>query len=178
MKAPYVTHSTYFKRYISTVSEGKSHIKNVCDNIYRRQCAIQGHPCYEIPYMMLQQRVTNNDEAKLCFLNKKFSHFVSGSSTVQSFRGYSQHDLILFAYQCLQSLANLSHIYIFDGLVRVDLFKDDQGLLVLNEIESLEAGCQSSLEQKNCQTNQFLINYWYHTICDSITCLGAQMEFE
>lgn len=175
MKAPYVTNSGYFKRYVNTVSDAMAHIKTVCDNIYRRQGGSQTHPCYEIPYMLLQQRVLCNDEAKLCFFNMKFSHFVSGKNLKHSFKGYTKEDLIMFAYHCLQSIKHLENQYVLDGLVRVDLFKDDQGLLVVNELESLEASISSLVEKNRCQSSEFLTDYWYCKICESIACIGSAL---
>jgi hypothetical protein len=82
--------------------------------------------CYEVPYLMLQVRVEKNKECKLCFLNKKFSHFTSLLGTTQSYPGFSQDQLILFAYKALQSISHLN-TFILDGLVRVDIFKSNSG---------------------------------------------------
>jgi hypothetical protein len=127
------------------------------------------YECYEIPYMMLQHRATCNNEVKLCFLNKKFSHMHSGNNVMKSLRSYTQEDLVRFAFQSLQSIASLNETYVLDGLIRVDMFRDSQGMLVINELESLEANFYSTKGVGEAQTSKFLRHYWYKKICESIT---------
>jgi hypothetical protein len=79
--------------------------------------------CYEIPYFILQQRVDNNKEVKLCFLNREFSHFASIGRNAKSFDGFSTEDLVRFAKKVLDLLYEANENFILDGLVRVDLFK-------------------------------------------------------
>lgn len=165
LKAPYVTNSIHFKKYVKTVDQAMAALKTVCNNIYLGRGKFH---CHEIPYMMLQQRVTDNGEVKLCFLNKRFSHILQGDGLKQSFKGYTQDDIILFAYHCLNSLSHLDNVFIIDGMVRVDLFKDDQGLLVLNELESLDATYFTTKEKQAFQTVQFLENYWIEKICENV----------
>ena len=142
IKAPFTTNSMHFKKYVDSVDECVKHVKRVADDIFG-EC----FTCYEIPYLLLQERVNDNAEAKLCFLNKKFSHFVAGKNLKSSFPNFDSNQLIMFAHEALSRLTHLEHVFILDGLVRVDLFTSDGpdgSRLVVNEFESLEAAYYST----------------------------------
>jgi hypothetical protein len=155
IKAPFTTNSQHFKHYVNTARETIQHIASVVRDLY------SSHPsCYEINYLLFQERVTKNGECKLCFLNKQFSHFVSSTTTRKSLPGYTQKDLISFAQKALESLRVHEDTFILDGLLRVDLFKSNEGKLVVNELESLEACYFSSTLGESSQCDQYLEEYW------------------
>ena len=132
-KAPFTANSMHFKQYVSTPDQAMRHYSKVHSDLFGDHFS-----CYEIPYLILQERVENNSEAKLCFLNKKFSHFCTGSTANSSIRHtlgeYSSKDLIQFGSMIIESLSE-NEEFILDGLLRVDIFKDNNGILVVNEIE-------------------------------------------
>jgi hypothetical protein len=123
-KAPFTTNGLHFKRYVDTPEDAVKHIEKVADDVFGFRPT-----CYEIPYMMLQVRVTNNKECKVCFLNKEFSHIISVGGTTKSFPGFNQEEVILFASNALKSICHLDN-FILDGLVRVDIFKSNSGIVL------------------------------------------------
>lgn len=156
IKAPYVTNSNHFKFYPTTSKKAVSRIKSIIEDLFFSSMPT----CYEIPYLMLQERVDQNKEAKLCFLNMKFSHLISSTTTRKSQRGFSTEELISFAYNALKMLeTSCRGSCILDGLVRVDLFKSNDGKLVVNEFESLEARYFGDVAEMT-QVENFLKDYW------------------
>jgi hypothetical protein len=123
--------------------------------------------------MMLQVRVTKNNEAKLVFHNGVFHHFLSPASSKKitcSFPGYSTDDLVNFTTTALHHLSSYDE-NIVDGVIRVDIFKNDEGKLVVNEFESLEARFFATKQAVTMETEAFLIEYWEKKIYASIGSL-------
>lgn len=81
------------------------HLKVILDDIY-----VDSPTCYEIPYMLLQERVRDNSEVKFAFVNKKFSHICAsaGYSSRKSFKGYVEGDIVNFAYSCLKYISEIA----------------------------------------------------------------------
>jgi hypothetical protein len=65
---------------------------------------------------------------------------------------------------------------VMKGLLRVDIFRDCNGVFVVNEFESLDAGYGSLDGNDTCRTTAFLQNYWFNLI--QIFCLDATLEIE
>jgi hypothetical protein len=122
-----------------------------------------------IPYMMLQVLVDCNQEAKLIFVSGVYHHFLGPSSRQMrhSLRGTSGEDLIGFATRALEIISTSEDVVV-DGLVRVDLFKNNEGNIVVNEFESLEARYFSSSQEVMMDTERFLTAYWESKIYLSI----------
>lgn len=104
-------------------------------------------------------------------LDQQFSHFAKVKDSVQSFKPYfDSADLIAFAVKVLQVLNVERKCFILDGLVRVDLFMNDDNDLVVNELESLDANYLCASSTRECETSHFLACYWeskiYNGICD------------
>ena len=133
MKAPYTANSMHYKKMVNDPNEAMRHFSNVCVDMFGDHFT-----CYELPYLILQERVEDSSEAKLCFLNRNFSHFCTGSTAKTSIRhslpGYTSQDLIEFGSEVLESLSG-DNEFVLDGLLRVDIFKANDGRLVVNEIE-------------------------------------------
>lgn len=121
MKAPFTTNSKYFKKpTVKNIGEAMAHIKKVMKEM-------EEDHSFSVPYIMLQERVLKNKEAKLVFHNKQFHHFLPASSSIQcSFPGKSQLEVIAFATEALNSIAYRED-FITDGLVRVDIFQNNEG---------------------------------------------------
>lgn len=155
MKPGYTTNSLHFKKYVDTAEQVKDHLNRVMDDMYG-----DSPTCYEVPYIMLQVRVSDNSEVKLVFLNKQYSHMVSSESRLikMSLDGFETSDLVAFAKEALELLPEDE--YILDGLVRVDIFRNDDGALVLNEFESLEAAYFTASATRMGNTEDFLEAYW------------------
>lgn len=168
MKAPYTSNSKHFQKYVNTSEKAVAidHIKYVHRNLWgdRRPT------CYVIPYMMMQERVMNNREAKLCFLGGKFHHFVvAGCKRTRSFPGYSEKQIAEFAAGALRLLIGHDE-FILDGLVRIDVFFNERGnKLEVNELESLEATYYYAKHSEQCETDIWLQHYWTQKILTSIS---------
>jgi len=128
--------------------------------------------CYELPYMMLQERVNDNKEVKLVFLNGNFSHVASARKC--SLPGFTTEDLVSFAKEMLELLRSSSNHCILDGIVRVDIFKSNSGHLVVNEFESLDALYTGTSESCTNNTDLFLNLYWEGKIYNSICALLSE----
>jgi hypothetical protein len=166
LKAPFTTNSKYYKYYVNDAFSGI----NRMNAVVRDQTRTKPN-CYIIPYMIFQERVTNNKEVKMIFLNRKFSHFVSPSARssliTTSLQGFENVDLIRFGNEVVARLDE--DVYETRGLFRVDIFKSNHGNLVVNELESLDANYYSSNELIEPRVISFLENYWETLIHNSIT---------
>jgi len=75
LKTPFSSNKLHFFKYFEESEEAAGYIsKTVMPRMFENKRPAS----YEVPYLMIQERVSDNKEAKLCFLNKKFSHFCSG----------------------------------------------------------------------------------------------------
>lgn len=174
LKAPFVTNSQHYKYYVSSGNfEG---IMTALNSVYFDQhLSKKLRKCYEIPYMMLQCKVPDSTEPKLAFIDGVFSHFcgyrrgtAGGRGVIKSLPNHSQESLIAFAISVIELMRNFDGVHVMlDGLIRVDLFDDGKGNLV-NEIEGLEAGYQSSDEVENNRVHTFLDQYWEGQIYNCI----------
>jgi hypothetical protein len=165
IKSPFSTNSKYYKKYVNNIEQAMGYVKSICRDMF--------HPKSQrciLPYVMLQERVTHNNEVKVCFLNKRYSHIASVARSVRSFPGFfTEAEIILFAHGALMSLTHLEDVLILDGLVRVDVFKSNQGILVVNELESLEADFGATNFPAVSETEHFLAEYWEQHIYE---CIG------
>ena len=163
MKAPFITNRQHFHSYPKNAEAAIQSFKSIHNKI-----AVD-NTCFLVPYVMLQERVSPNKEVKMIFLGGKFHHITSTSigNVVMSLAGYSRNDLIVFATSVMAFVA-LHAEYILDGLVRIDIFKDNAGKLVVNELESLEARSFSANDQINSSCERFLSEYWEKIIFRSI----------
>ena len=109
-------------------------------------------------------KAQDNREVKIVFLGGEYGHIMSCavSSVQKSLPGIDQDVLIGFAKDVMRRIAT-HHEYIVDGLVRVDVFKNNDGELVVNELESLEARYFTHGNKlQECQL--FLEQYWERKI--------------
>jgi hypothetical protein len=83
-----------------------------------------------------------------------------------SLPGISNAELIEFADSAMDAIAS-HEAYIVDGLVRVDVFKNNTGKLVVNELESFEAIYYT----RTFNAEHFLEEYWERKIYDAINSL-------
>lgn len=71
-----------------------------------------------------------------------------------------QGQLFEFAEDAVKFLKKLSPSFLCEGLVRVDIFCNAQGRLVVNEFESLEATHYSTNHTVECFVSRILTRYW------------------
>ena len=168
MKAPFVTNRKHFHYYPKDGDAAIAFLKCSYRKMYIKK------NIFAVPYLMLQERVKNNTEVKLIFLNGIYHHTMSCavSSVQMSFTGISAAQLIDFANSVMESISAHEE-YIVDGLVRIDLFRNNAGELVVNELESLEARyfTLDSNILASCVT--FLQEYWEKKI---YSCIDSFVE--
>jgi len=155
MKAPFITNRNHFHSYPSDAASAIMNLKGIHNKIHVTKS------CFDVPYVMLQERVKCNNEVKLVFLDGVYHHTLSCTTKTitMSLAGVTDAELVHFATTVMQSLAEHDE-YILDGLVRVDVFKDNDGELVVNELESLEARTFTLNEGLANATQDFLEQYW------------------
>ena len=73
--------------------------------------------------------------------------------------------LLDFAGRAIERLRLNAPFTITDGLLRVDIFQDVTGEMVVNEFESLDAN-YSALTHLQMATYSFLIKYWENKITE------------
>jgi hypothetical protein len=125
-----------------------------------------------VPYLMLQVRMESNREVKLVFVGGQFQYFMScpkKTRVYQSFTDFTSDELVSFATTAIQCISAHEQ-YIIDGVVRVDIFTNNEGNLVVNDFESLEARIFTSSSTKLCACTQLLHIYWEKKI---YTCLKS-----
>jgi hypothetical protein len=168
MKGPFITnHKHFHSNKLSNTDAILNHIRTVVGKID----GVSKQPsCYEIPYMMLQRRLIDHSEVKLVFLDKEYSHSVRSNTTCMSFKGTTQEELVTFGNSVFEILKMHEHRFIFDGLFRIDVFKTEDGKLVVNELESLEAEYFGS-DVEEARVAEFLKSYWEKKIYDCISAV-------
>ena len=105
----------------------------------------------------------------MVFLGGKYHHTCSFAerNICKSLCGFSHDDLVTFATDCIRSVS-MHNEYILDGLVRVDIFKNNEGTLVVNELESLEARYFTVNTTELGSSMKFLEDYWERKIYEYI----------
>ena len=82
---------------------------------------------------------------------------------------HSSKDLIDFGDKCLRALQEHPEVnVVLDGLVRVDIMLSNEGKLVVNEFEGMEAVYFSTNSGREYDTDHFLQQYWERKIYDCI----------
>ena len=69
----------------------------------------------------------------------------------------------------MESLEKSDKTFILDGMIRVDLFCSNEGNLVVNELEGLEAAYYASSFSDQIRTESFLENYWENKILELLS---------
>ena len=121
-----------------------------------------------IPYSMLQPEMRSRLEAKLvCFGGNPLyisiwkkgggsnSHKQSDFGTLPD---YPQ--LFQFASDAITKVKQNCNGFMWDGLVRVDIFLDANRKLRVNELESLDADYETRIEKCGNKVNELLQQYW------------------
>ena len=113
-------------------------------------------------YAILQNRLCNRKEYRVVLLNGKASHLANVGYNPSPQKAFSRHphtELFSFAEQSLVILKDRCPSSIVDGLVRVDVMCTDNGDMVVNEFESLEADHGGTIDEEFA-VSTFLTNHW------------------
>ena len=132
-----------------------------------------------LPYLIIQPCMMNRRENKVVLLNGEATYIasISTGSNKRSSGGtnkqFGDYDSLLqFANEAVRRFVTNVPFAIIDGLFRVDIFQTQEGRLVVNEFESLEANYSSKKEDMQFRTYDFLIKYWENMIG---RCLNLKM---
>jgi hypothetical protein len=118
----------------------------------------------DIPYAMVQPRLKNKREEKIVLLNCKAITRFTKNKSGKSF--LSKYELFEFAENAMKRLKCKIPSVIADGLTRVDIMVTDDGRIIVNEFESLEATYYSNSVNTNEEliTERFLKLYWINKL--------------
>jgi hypothetical protein len=120
------------------------------------------------PYIMMQPMMVNLKEYKIVLFNGKVCYIAQSPSSYKHGFAFSDknniNEMMLFAEKTIQSCFAKCPYMIIDGLVRVDVFETQDGRLVVNEFESLEAQHDSIKAEENGLMNMNLDEYWFEKL--------------
>ena len=131
-----------------------------------------------IPYLMIQPCMYNRKEYKIVSLNAvpTYAASIASGRNKRSVGGISKSfgdtdSLLAFAELAIRRFRLHSPFAVTNGLLRVDIFQDAQGNMVVNEIESLDAeyGCSMYGGKFQMFTHSFLIKYWEKKVIDFLS---------
>lgn len=163
VKSPYTTNCDFIK-YCKTVRAVINAV-SLALHLYAEQ----------MPYVMVQPRMTNRCEEKVVLVNCKPFYIADKSMNPGSgFSFASQDQLFEFAIDAVRLLKLREPAFQSKGLVRVDVFCNAEGKLLVNEFESLEAVYyKRPLELEN-QVTSALALFWHKVLVKCI--LAATLE--
>ena len=128
-----------------------------------------------IPYLMIQPCMYNRREYKVVSLNNVPTYVatIATGKNKKSIGGVnksfaSTDELLSFAAEAIERFRLNAPFAVTDGLLRVDIFQDATGQMVVNEFESLDANYSASPELMMA-THSFLIKYWENKIEQFLT---------
>jgi hypothetical protein len=146
VKMPYVTNTKV--KFCRTFEQ----VLNALDLIFNKGFA---------PYAMLQACMINRREYKVVCLNSE-PIYIAHIKTFRSGKSFSTepHTLLFeFVRSAIQSIKASMPGTFTEALFRVDVFKRNDGRLVVNEFENMEAGFESSCENEAI-VHDFIRNFW------------------
>jgi hypothetical protein len=124
-----------------------------------------------IPYVIIEACMQNRREYKVVIFDETVQYLSCNPKQAKPNKSFSKKPhkaLFEFAHQAVQDLKRSCPEFISDGLVRVDIFQDKYGDLVVNEFESLEA-TYYSLSIEDMLLKEKLTDYWISKI-QSFVC--------
>jgi len=178
VKAPYSTHGYADTRILQRTKVVDLHemsaeeVQTVVDNLMRILKSSCKHAAI-LPYVMVQPLMVNATEKKTVVVNGKAFYIAdnfqrNGRKYSSKIFRHTNNEVMTFAEEAVAKLKAARPYAIVDMIVRVDIFENAQGQLIVNEFESFEAlyetksGKLRDIEQK---IYVFLQDYW----CDIIT---------
>ncbi len=153
LKLPYTTNKE-FVRYPMSVDKILSVFSTACAKYFG-----------QIPYIMLQPCMQNRKENKVVTVNGKALYISENKTKAGSQYSFPPHhsNLFTFAEHAVRELKIADPSFHADGLVRVDVFQNQVGELIVNEFESLEAYYHSSAiigMTEEASVTEWLTEFW------------------
>jgi len=175
LKAPYVQNAQGFSvRTIKDFEDLQVQLHNICIKKTASGSVNKiGVPIVDIFEYLIFQPCFNRAESKIILLGGKAQYIVSTTRTGLSKKAFPEKDLFAKAEAALNHLAfKTSGAFLSDGMVRVDLFADSQGQLIVNEFENLDASYFfSGRGNFEFKTRTFLRDYYKNKFSDLIKTL-------
>jgi len=122
-----------------------------------------------MPYVMIQPRMTNRREEKVVLVNGK--PFYIADKAMNRGTGLlfaSQDQLFEFAVDAVRLLKQRDPAFQSKGLVRVDIFCNAEGKLLVNEFESLEAVYYKKSSVLESRVTATLVLFWQNVLAKCI----------
>jgi hypothetical protein len=152
VKAAWTTNSS-FRKYCHSIEEVLENLILGCTRFID-----------VMPYLIVQACMRNKREYKVVVLNKIPRYLAESTSTKGVSFSSDPHDrLFSFAKNAVSELCNVCPYVISDGLIRVDIFQNETGCLIVNEFESMEGnfyGCSNQAMEGENFTNLYLADYY------------------
>ena len=156
VKPPFVTNRVHFK-----VLEDESNVVLHIQAFFRKDTN------KIFPYTMIQPCMANRKEYKVVYIQSKGIQYITSSGSTYKRKAYStppHTELFTFVKQVVLTLQNACPSCIVDGLFRVDVFQNQEKQLVVNELESLEAGftggSTGATSSNEVIVTDYLQDYW------------------
>lgn len=113
-------------------------------------------------YVMLQPKMANRREEKVIVINGTAVHIADKAMNPcgGGFKYAEPKQLFEFAEESVRLLKSRVPSFLCDGLIRVDIFCNAMGKLMVNEFESLEATHYIPNHTNECRVVRALANYW------------------
>jgi hypothetical protein len=159
LKAPYTTNCHYV-RFCKTMH-------SVLNNLFIANIKLFG----SIPYVMLQACMKNRQEYKVVVFNEEVQFVTANARRARpsiSFSKRPHYKLIQFAQDAVQDLKKSCPEFLCDGLVRVDIFQNENGDMIVNEFESLGANYYTN-NDVDMLFSQKLVHYWELKLTDYVS---------
>lgn len=136
LKAPFVTNKLHFQKICKTLDEVIAKLIVVATENFSLEVKY-----IVIPYIMLQPTMSNTKEYKIVCVNGEPHYEITQPRGGIVTKAYENPETRRrFAKQAIQALHEaFPNRAILDGLIRVDIFCNNQGNLVVNEFEGFEA---------------------------------------
>lgn len=180
VKAPYTTHGECIWVSLKSLNEIQEKlVLGTKKYMYPRKHVGSDAIGVRIPYLMVQPCMINRYEARVAVLphsivthsNDVDMYFVNINMSAQGKKNQSflktrdeRNELQQFVRKAVTELRIKCPDFIADFLVRVDVFRNNKGVLVVNEFESLEARVYSSKVLDENKANVFCTSYWRNVI--------------
>ena len=144
-----------------------------------------------VPYFIIQPRLANSKEYKVCILTDPFTGKVHEPFLCKNPRPKGKAFINPFDYSRLYDFAKLAKsLYeknvspLVSPILRIDIMITQTGRLVVNEFESLEAlisaGVRGPQQQdiQNAKTEQHLESFWFRQISNTLNLESRKRKNE
>ena len=162
---PYTTNGEFI-RYCKTLNDILSALVLAAERYVQR-----------VSYAIVQPCMLNRKEYKVVVLGgtaRYVAHIERKCGNQRSFSRSPHSALFAFAENAVLALQHACPASLADGILRVDIFQNAEGRLVVNEFESLEACTYSKCITKEAAALSWMVKYWNTALQSSIAIALAR----